>query len=85
MDVHQQILAMMESVITSICNVYVDYKEDHREVKHICNSSHLVSAERFDHIVFHRQIEYRRTGVERSYRKQDDYSSVRIGASESGG
>ncbi len=30
MDVHQQILAMMESVITSICNVYVDYKEDHR-------------------------------------------------------
>lgn len=31
MDVHQQILAMMESVITSICNTYVNYKEDHRQ------------------------------------------------------
>ena len=30
MDVHVQILAMMESVITNICNKYVDYKEDHR-------------------------------------------------------
>lgn len=30
MDVHVQILAMMESVITNICNAYVDYKEDHR-------------------------------------------------------
>ena len=30
MDVHEQILAMMESVITNICNKYVDYKEDHR-------------------------------------------------------
>ncbi|MDE7209497.1 MAG: preprotein translocase subunit SecA [Clostridia bacterium] len=31
MDVHQQILAMMEAVVTSICNAYVDYKEDHRQ------------------------------------------------------
>ena len=31
MDVHQQILAMMESVVKSICEVYVDYKEDHRQ------------------------------------------------------
>ncbi|MDE6188814.1 MAG: SEC-C domain-containing protein, partial [Clostridia bacterium] len=30
MDVHVQILAMMEEVISRICNVYVDYKEDHR-------------------------------------------------------
>ncbi len=31
MDVHQQIIAMMEAVVTSICNAYVDYKEDHRQ------------------------------------------------------
>ncbi|MDE6757881.1 MAG: preprotein translocase subunit SecA [Clostridia bacterium] len=30
MDVHVQILAMMEAVITKICTTYVDYKEDHR-------------------------------------------------------
>ncbi len=30
MDVHEQILAMMRSVVTNICNKYVDYKEDHR-------------------------------------------------------
>lgn len=31
MDVHVQILAMMEAVINSICSDYVDFKEDHRE------------------------------------------------------
>lgn len=31
MDVHQQILAMMQSVIADICNAYVNYKEDHRD------------------------------------------------------
>ena len=30
MDVHVQILAMMEAVINRICTAYVDYKEDHR-------------------------------------------------------
>ena len=30
MDVHVQILAMMEEIITRICTTYVDYKEDHR-------------------------------------------------------
>lgn len=30
MDVHVQILAMMEAVINRICTTYVDYKEDHR-------------------------------------------------------